>query len=146
MSISIRSNNISSSTGTVTIDGNIAADNLSKVAFSGSYNDLTNKPNIGSGGQLADSWEQDGNFWRKYDDGYIEQGGISTTRGGDTTTITLNTSFTGTDYYANVVPTGNNSQGVQDAYTQFNRTTTTFQMFSWKMKFSDGYVWYACGY
>lgn len=79
MSISIANNGISSSTGTVIINGDIAADNLADVAFSGEYSDLKNVP---SGGQLVASWsDKSGSWYRKYDDGWIEQGGRIPTSG-----------------------------------------------------------------
>ena len=44
---------------TLNINGNIKAQNLSSVAFSGSYNDLTNKPTIKNGGTLHSYYQVD---------------------------------------------------------------------------------------
>ena len=101
---------------------------------------------ISSVGGVTKTWKSsDGTQWyRVFSDGFIEQGGTGT--GADVTTITLNTPFAKADYYASVTPVGNNSEGVMDAYTLFNKDTEKFSLYNWKIKTVGNVVWYACGY
>lgn len=125
MSITLKSNNISSSTGTVTIDGNIAAENLSQVAFSGDYNDLTNKPPFSSGGQLVDD-NVDGTQWfRKYSDGWIEQGGyVSNVPMYGSVTTSLVVPLSNTDYTI-VIGSAGGSESICKVSTS-SKTTSSF--------------------
>lgn len=52
---------------------------LAKVATSGSYNDLSNKPSIPSTpkGYITQTWRSGNNWYRVWNDGFIEQGGYS---------------------------------------------------------------------
>lgn len=99
MTITIATDTIRSSTGTVNIDGNIAADNLSDVAFSGDYNDLINTPSANHG-TVVDSWHSGVNWWREWSDGFIEQGGISTqSASADECKVTFHKSFSTSNLY-----------------------------------------------
>lgn len=62
---------------------------LAKVATSGSYNDLTNKPNIpaNQSGYITQTWRSGNNWYRKWSDGWIEQGGVATVVHGGTVTM-----------------------------------------------------------
>ena len=77
---------------------------LAKVATSGSYNDLTNKPSIPSTpkGYITQTWRSGANWYRVYNDGWIEQGGQYTPQssGNQTKTISFHKSFTNTNYVA----------------------------------------------
>ena len=146
MTITIANNNINSS-GTLTVNNRA----LSNVAFTGDYDDLTNKPNIGSGGLLVDSWnDDDGNWYRKYDDGFIEQGGV--TSGGKLptiTTITLHRSFSSVNYTIAFCPygapvTGGYNNGLQEG----SKTTSRFSIVGHDAanKTINNFSWYAAGY
>ena len=73
---------------------------LAKVATSGSYNDLSNKPNIpaNQSGYITQTWRSGNNWYRKWSDGWIEQGGRGTTVEGIFKTFQLPTKFTTTSY------------------------------------------------
>ena len=73
---------------------------LAKIATSGSYNDLSNKPNIpaNQSGYLTQTWRSGNNWYRKWSDGWIEQGGRGTTNTGEYKTFQLPTKFTTTSY------------------------------------------------
>lgn len=149
MSISISSNNIASTTGTVTIAGNISANNLADVAFSGDYEDLVNKPTIGSGGTIVDSWHNSDKtqWYRKYDDGFIEQGGICIERQA-TKIINFSANFTTSNYIivANSHDYSNDVRVVTIAAK--TRTSVTLYVINGNEDVSsnDPFDWYACGY
>lgn len=120
MSITIATNNIASS-GTLTLNNRA----LSDVAFTGSYDDLIDKPNTGSGGQLIESYYNNGEWYRVYDDGWIEQGGYRDIRANAIVTVTLHKQFSDTSYSAHFTQIGTtwiNGGGVQVN----NKTTSTF--------------------
>lgn len=96
MAITIATNNISSS-GTLTLNNQ----QLSTVAFTGNYDDLTNKPDS-DGSVIVDSWRDGSEWYRVYRDGRIEQGGsLTNTNAADgitANTVTFVKSFTTTSY------------------------------------------------
>lgn len=56
------------------------------------------------GGGLVDSWsDSNGNFYRKYADGWIEQGG-NAAKSGANTMISLNVAFSSANYSAFAIP------------------------------------------
>ena len=73
---------------------------LAKVATSGSYNDLSNKPSIPSTphGYITQTWRNGKNWYRVYNDGWIEQGGVSTFQASSNATVNLHRSFSSTNY------------------------------------------------
>lgn len=72
---------------------------LHAVATSGDYNDLANKPSMPVTPQayITETWKNGSNWYRKWSDGLIEQGG---TFWSDLSypTMTFNTPFSNTDY------------------------------------------------
>ena len=116
--------------------------NLSKVATSGSYNDLKNKPSIPSAGLTIVAQSYGANSWyRKYSDGWIEQGGKTTGSSGFTLTFPL--AFSNTNY-SFVCNTQGNSTGYgykRSAWIS-SRTATTVTLGS---DAGDPAIWYACG-
>lgn len=78
-------------TGTVALTNQLA-----KVATSGSYNDLLNKPNIpaNQSGYITQTWRSGNNWYRKWSDGWIEQGGKQSAL-----TVTLYMEYSETDYH-----------------------------------------------
>lgn len=105
MTASIASNsngatiNLSPTNGTLTVNGSIVANNLSDVAYSGDYNDLINVPSS-SGGTITDFWsDDDGNWYRKYSNGTIEQGGVfHKSESLRDCTVSFNTSFSSSSF------------------------------------------------
>ena len=88
---------------------------------------------------LAASWKSGKNWYRKYSDGWIEQGGTSPAG-----KVTLHLPFSNTNYtitHATV--------GWQDTYlTENSKTTTGFTISQPQTSTSPAYdvPWYACGY
>lgn len=83
-----------------TPDGNGNVDlGLHAVATSGDYNDLTNKPTIPSSPEnyVTETWRNGSNWYRKWSDGLIEQGGAFRTDS-SYSTMTFNTPFSNTNY------------------------------------------------
>lgn len=97
---------------------------------------------ISSVGGVVDSWSDgNGNWWRKYSDGWIEQGGKSDkTYAGP---VSLNTSFSGTNYVAMIIPIDHVQQS-QMMVKVYEKTTSTFNFTWWGA--SGGTYWFACGY
>lgn len=85
-----------------------------------------------------------GNIWyRKYSDGWIEQGGITENINANSYTVTFPTAFTSTNYYANFIVHG---YAKDDSYGHMvtEKTTTTFTWNDWLMN-GVPVAWYACG-
>ncbi len=89
-------------TGSLTWGGKelVTANQLATVATSGSYSDLSNKPTIPTSGSVvtivSSSYDSTtGSWYRKWSDGYIEQGGIVVV---STATVTLPIAFSDANY------------------------------------------------
>lgn len=104
------------------------------------------KEKTGLGG-VVDSWSDgQGNFWRKYADGWIEQGGSIEHPRDSTVTITLAKEFASGDSYQvftqscghNINDSNNNSNVV------VNKTSQSFGIRSFETVHTSS--WYACGY
>lgn len=99
------SGNVSVDVGAKTVEGRTPDGNgnvdlgLHAVATSGDYNDLTNKPTIPSSPEnyVTETWRSGSNWYRKWSDGLIEQGGAFWADS-SYPTMTFNTPFSNTDY------------------------------------------------
>ena len=82
-------------------------------------------------------------WYRKYSDGWIEQGGVTSITNGRGS-VTFPTAFSSTDYTA---LTGLSNVNNQASYLvqHDNRTKTSMGLFYGSYSF-DGVYWYACGY
>ena len=99
---------------------------------------------IGTGG-VVDSWSDgQGNFWRKYADGFIEQGGEfpGSTSHSDNT-ITLNKEFTNLGYQVFVQPTWFGNDGLGSRV--WKKTLTSFTAVFASVDDPHA-MWFACGY
>lgn len=87
----LKVNNIAPASG-----GNVNL-GLHAVATSGDYNDLMNKPSMPAtpNAYITETWSDGSNWYRKWSDGLIEQGG---THYDYSHNVTFNTPFSGTDY------------------------------------------------
>ena len=96
---------------------------------------------------LVASWTSGANWYRKYSDGWIEQGGLIGARSGREFAVTFHTAFTNTNYTltygSSTGSVGNGSQS--DRIIWSSRTTTgfTFQRTDSNATYAS---WYACGY
>ena len=99
---------------------------------------------------LVDSWKDGENWYRKYSDGWIEQGGYSSTW----KWLTLNIPFSNINY--TVIATlslGQTDTSPAGGFTQVGQKNTTSFFFRTAVGgsqglqlFSDPAHWYACGY
>lgn len=93
--------------------------------------------------RLVESWRSGTSWYRKYSDGWIEQGG-SFSFSDQVGTITLHKAFSNVNYFAVVSPaTGGSSPNYNAAL--YSKTTTSFVFNSMIAKACSGF-WYACGY
>lgn len=98
---------------------------------------------------IVDSWVSGLNFWRKYSDGWMEQGGRATSGSGAFTNLNLHQPFINTNYNitVSIYNTGSNANNYS---VKINAPTTT----SFGVAGSVGnnaasapaYWWHACGY
>lgn len=95
--------------------------------------------------RLVESKRNGANWYRKYSDGFIEQGGLTGKINIDnSTTITLTGPFTTTNYYVNFIVISGTTDGTH-MHGVSAKTTTTFTARTYL--FNDVPVaWYACGY
>ena len=105
---------------------------------------------------VNETWHNDSNWYRKYSDGFIEQGGITAYSGTGIKKVTFPTAFTSTKYVLNVnslsnltaagglmfIGTGESYSGVVNA----NRGTSWFEVSRYKEQETINHMWYACGY
>lgn len=121
--------------------------NLAKVATSGSYNDLANKPSIPATPKayLIATWRSGTSWYRKYSDGFIEQGGriAGTTTSG---TVSYPIAFATTDYTVTIgqwMSSSNDTDGVAASTLISNFSTTGFRYSTTNQRDDN---WIAMGY
>lgn len=92
---------------------------------------------------IVDTGKTPSGWWRKWSDGFIEQGGRNTTSSSVYTTVTLHKSFSDTNYY--VVGSGERSARIEthDMFFVTKRTKTSFTYTGFN---STTVAWYAAGY
>ena len=137
-----RSITLPNATGTVALTNQLA-----KVATSGSYNDLSNKPSIPSTpkGYITQTWRSGNNWYRVWNDGFIEQGGYSNQTNAVqqfNNGVTFSKTFSTTSYTLQVTYT---KTTYQYGYVNVNgRRTTGADIF---LSMVPGAAWwYAAGY
>lgn len=105
---------------------------------------------------VNETWHNGSNWYRKYSDGFIEQGGITAYSELGIKKISLPTAFSSENYSVNVnslarltyssiymaVGTGESYSGVVDV----SRGTTWFTINQYKENEPINHMWYACGY
>lgn len=106
---------------------------------------------------ITETWAQGSSWYRKYSDGWIEQGGTTAYSGLDAQNITLPKAFSSKNYIVNVnaisellmvpaaaavVGTVEGLSGAVDPY----RSTTWFTVCRYKVGEPINHMWYACGY
>jgi len=92
-------------------------------------------------GVLVESWHSGANWYRKYSDGWIEQGGEGAV--GRDVIIMLHTPFSDTNYYATAMGHGGYAWSDNVSSCTLNYTTTSFTAITNQ---GDKCKWYACGY
>lgn len=107
---------------------------------------------------VNETWSNGSNWYRKYSDGFIEQGGITAYSGTGSKKITFPKAFSSKQYILNV----NSLTTLADAYSDVSlaigsgtsyagvvdtsRGTTWFTTMRYKAKEPINHMWYACGY
>lgn len=89
------------------------------------------------------TWRSGTNWYTKYSDGWIEQGGDTVAINADAYTVTLHTPFQKTSYYVNWIINGDTSD-ISWSHT-VDKTTRNFIMRDYLMNNLPA-SWYACGY
>ena len=96
---------------------------------------------------LVTSWKNGDKWYRKYSDGFIEQGGSVAVRSSSSSwqTVTLNIAFSNTNYTLIAVAThASDNTHITDVATMVkSKTKTNFQIADWGNR---GNSWYACGF
>ena len=96
----------------------------------------------------VESWYSDENWYRKYSDGWIEQGGVFWGyEGYRTAVISFHTPFTKVPNVQKTIITTNESNSAHHCtYGLYTKpTTTSFEIKYWYGE-TDWFMWYACGY
>lgn len=117
--------------------GSVEADDLALVPLNLSYNSLRDKPKA----HITTTWCSGTSWYRKWSDGWIEQGGRITT---STNTISFHTAFKDTNYMITVSQNGSGSANVSRVAISARATSnfTTPYIENAMLPFS----WFACGY
>lgn len=99
---------------------------------------------------LVASWRSGNNWYRKYSDGWIEQGGVVSVSHNTLATVTCHTAFTSSSYTVLCGLVTNSGQFGDDVTCNVqSRTTTSFTVFPFDAGENTGTAdmcWYACGY
>ena len=94
---------------------------------------------------VTEAWKNGKNWYRKWSDGWIEQGGLLASSGTGTKTVTLHKAFSNTNYtFIQQAVSLKDNYGAY--YSAINAVTTTTVKVSVGSNFSTGLYWYACGY
>lgn len=118
---------------------------LAKVATSGSYNDLSNRPSIPSTPKayITQTWSSGTQFYRKWSDGWIEQGGFASSNN-ENITVNLLVPFSNYNYKALVV------SKIAGSAVNYNPAvgskSTTMFIYQSMIAMACSIDWYACGY
>lgn len=105
---------------------------------------------------INETWKKGSSWYRRYSDGFIEQGGVTSYSGLGTKVVTLNTPFSSNNYIVNVnsistlstsanylaIGTGVGYSGIVES----GRGTTKFTTLRYKDEEPINHMWYACGY
>lgn len=119
---------------------------LHAVATSGDYNDLRNKPSMPAtpNAYITETFHSGASWYRKWSDGFIEQGGRSVESGYGT--ITLPKAYTSTDYIIVLSPSYVDRTG-PIVLTATNVTKTSFWFeFESEYQVKGSFYWYTAGY
>lgn len=118
--------------------GSVKADDLALVPLNLSYNSLRDKPKA----HITTTWHSGTSWYRKWSDGWIEQGGRITTS--TTTTISFHTAFKDTNSTITISQNGAGSANISRVAIRAIATSNfTIQYIENAML---PFSWFACGY
>lgn len=128
----------------VTNSGSVEADDLALVPLNLSFNNLSDRPKA----YVTETWRSGAQWYRKWSDGWIEQGGSGTINECSTLTVSLNCAMATKNYTAMITNTSGKTSGNTEGCL-FVKTKGTATIV-----FSCGYIdpnaspfdWYVCGY
>lgn len=131
---------------TPTSGGNVNL-GLHAVATSGDYNDLMNKPSMPTtpNAYVTDIWKSGYNWYRKWSDGFIEQGG-KTTESLSRHTVTLQTPYTSTNYTVVVSPSYIGSTDIPIIVVNNVKSASFVIDFLSDSRVTGTCYWYTAGY
>lgn len=105
---------------------------------------------------VNETWKGGSSWYRKYSDGFIEQGGITAHSGAGIKKVSLPKAFSSATYVLNVTSISNLTSGgsilfvgMAESYAgvvDADRGTTWFKVSRYKDMESLNHMWYACGY
>ena len=98
---------------------------------------------------ITATWQSGTSWYRKYSDGWIEQGGYVITSSSTEQTISLHTAFSNTNYFLTkqLGFNGFYGSGINGQYTSvWGLTTSSFKTYGYDRTGVDAFRWYACGY
>lgn len=97
---------------------------------------------------IVETWKNGTNWYRKWSDGWIEQGGYVGVGSNVEHIITFPTEFSDTNYYINKNNHWWGDADMQCMYINFyGKTTTSAKVYnSWVSNQGVGFTWYACGF
>jgi hypothetical protein len=143
--------NTTYSTGTASYSGTTKLYTALGNNTDGTMTQKAIKDSIGTGYIIEESYDASTGAWyRKYSDGWIEQGGIISSSGStyEEKTVTLLKPYANTNYFvckANVTTAdGFNDTASTLYYQAYNITKTSFKTFVWS-SLGLGTRWFACG-
>ena len=119
------------------------------------WENITGKPSIPASpnAYVTQTWKSGVSWYRKWSDGFIEQGGkysisVSTTEFVEKT-VSLHTPMSSTNYLIFTMTTYvgfASPETIDTSPSSKSKTTTTFKAGLGRLWDSDGFYWYVCGY
>ena len=100
-------------------------------------------------GVLIESWREGTEWYRKYSDGWIEQGGYSDSAQNTELTISFHKPFSDANYTLLVSLSGTepyNGSLYAGYFSTWGRTATSFKLYGYLTSSTIAKMWYACGY
>lgn len=100
------------------------------------------------GAYITKTWRNGSNWYRKWSDGFIEQGGLYTNTEGATVTLTLNTAFGSANYafYRSPQWAGSQLSGTYYCMGYLSKAASSVQFRTDPPAYYAKMDWYACGY
>lgn len=131
---------------------NIGSADISQVISSfaniqAEFSEIKEAPVLGASDYIKQTWKSGTSWYRVWSDGWIEQGGCTGSPFGTSKTISLNKSFTNTDYTIVIGSAGGSESTVK--VSTLNKTTSsfvTFRHYSGDGRGSGNAYWVAFGY
>ena len=99
---------------------------------------------LGVGVYLTNTWRSGDQWYRKYSDGFVEQGGYQYLNYGNTT-VTFNTAFATTNYTVSAINVGH-TESVPFVVSRSTASMVFSRLWTGDKAGAQNALWYACGY